>query len=252
VIQQMLAVLESPRSLRARHALADYWLSVDDPRGKLLNNRLQQQERDLTVSLGFLSSQYHSLLRKYETEWTAPIRAIAASCDLGLGLVAYIAISGETLAARGSEILQLAPIIAFCITPPFELERVLATGVLGNAVDLTFGESRDFDDSMAVAVAECQSLRQLRMLRLPELGIVTAHGLSALANSNNLPDLISIEVTGNPCAQSGGVMRNDDRDYYVCAAGESFLAEAQHDMLLSSDPMVLHWPPLFDQYAWLP
>jgi len=123
--------------------------------------------------------------------------------------------------------------------------------VLRHAVNLELEAGVDVDDTMAVAIAESPSVRELRMLRLPGCSI-TEKGLYALANSKNLPDLISIDVTGNPCANNTGVMRNDERDFYICRAGEPFLTRAQHDMLLSSDPMSLHWPPLFDEYAWLP
>ena len=252
MIKQLQHVLENPRSLSARHELANYWIDIGDERGQFIYNLLREHERDLSVSLGELDREYFDLLKRHETDWKADALELVSSCDFRLGLVGSVSVSGEALAARGNQLLDIAPVIAFFIKPPFELQRVLGAGVLKNAVSLSFGETRDFEDGVAIAIAESTSLSELRILTLPEIGTVTSRGLQALATSKYLPNLISIEVTGNPCAQSGGVMRNDDRDYFICAAGESFLATAQRDMLLGSDPMVLHWPPLFDQYAWLP
>ena len=248
--QQLQMVLENPRSLRARHALADYWIRVGDARGHFINNLLREHERDLSISLGELDRQYFDLLGKHEAEWKASVLKLVPACDLRLGLVSAVAVSGDSLAVIGAELLATAPIIAFSIEPPYEPQRNLDSDVLRNAVELRFPASA-LDDSFAIALANSTNLRQVRILDL-EGGSITQRGLSALANSKNLPDLISIEVTGNPCAQHSDVMRNDDRDYYICAAGESFLAAAQQRTFLSSDPMVLHWPPLFDEFAWLP
>jgi hypothetical protein len=244
-------VLENPRSLRARHALASHLIGLGDPLGTFIDGCLRYHERERSISLGELDEQYFALLRKHEAEWKAPVLQLVFACDLRLGLVSAVSVGGESLVAHGAELMAKAPIIAFSIKSPYELRRNLDSGVLRNTVELRIPATTALDDSLAIALANSPDIRQLRTLDL-EGGSITQRGLYALANSKNLPDLISIEVTGNPCAQSGGVMRNDDRDYFVCAAGESFLATAQHDMLLSSDPMVLHWPPLFDQYAWLP
>lgn len=251
MLEQLHAVLENPRSLRARHALADYWISIGEPRGALIKNRLRRHEVDMTVSLGDLSVEYYDLLARHEAEWKAPILKVSSDCDFRLGMVSAVSVAGDALVANGTELLATAPIIAFYIASPFELQRNLDSGVLRNAVELRFPATMELDDSLAVALASSPNVRQLRILDI-EGGSVTHRGLSALATSKNLPDLISIEVTGNPCANNTGVMRNDERDHYVCVAGEAFLAAAQHDMLLSSDPMVLQWPPLFDEFAWLP
>lgn len=249
--QQVQEVLERPRSLRARHALADRWISVGDAQGHFINNLLRAHERDLSISLGELDRQYFDLLEKHEAEWKAPVLRLVSECDFRLGLVSAVAVSGDALVANGAELLSMAPIIAFSVESPYELQRNLDSGMFRNAVELRFPATTALDDSLALALANSPNVRQVRILDL-EGGSITQRGLYALANSKNLPDLISIEVTGNPCAHNTGVMRNDERDFYICAAGESFLAAAQHDMLLSSDPMVLHWPPLFDEFAWLP
>jgi hypothetical protein len=190
-------------------------------------------------------------LTKHEDAWTAAIRKFTPYFELDLGMAVHAAMSGETFVARGEELLATAPIISFYIEPPYDLQRVLDSNVLRHAVNLELEAGVAIDDTMAIAIAQSPSVREVRMLELTG-GSITQRGLSALAGSKNLPDLISIEVTGNPCARSGGVMHNDGRDYYICDAGESFLAKAQTDMLLSSDPMVLKWPPLFDDFAWLP
>ena len=73
MIEELQNVLENPRSLGARHLLAERWISVGDARGYFIDNLLRAHERDLSISLGELDRQYFDLLEKHESEWKAPV-----------------------------------------------------------------------------------------------------------------------------------------------------------------------------------
>jgi len=104
MIEQLKAVLSSPRSLQARHALAEYLIGVNDPLGQVIDSQLRLYEGAASPT----SSRYHHLLAKHEADWTAAIREFTPHFYMRLGLVAHVAMSGEALVARGKDVLHRA------------------------------------------------------------------------------------------------------------------------------------------------
>jgi hypothetical protein len=106
------------------------------------------------------------------------------------------------------------------------------------------------DDQLAVAIAESTHLTNVRVMRLTQ-GTITARGLNALASSAMLPNLISVELTGNPCASD--VQQVGENAYYLGRNSSQYWEKARDSQFLSSDSFNranFFWPPSFDDYAW--
>ena len=164
-----------------------------------------------------------------------------------MGLIASVAMSGADFASKAPTLFARAPVIALFVDPPFDTAALFQTPALQQIIDLAFAKGEGVNDELAIAIARSSHARNVRELYLRH-GSITSRGLDALAKSPYLENLISVDLTGNPCASR---VTQIEGDLTIPSAGEPYLASARDRAFVSSDPMVLQWPPLFDHYAWI-
>ena len=236
-------VLAHPRSLAARRSLLQKWIEVNDPRAQLLERALAARDGDVAAI-----AESPRLVRKLGRELAGPIAAEVEGFEFGMGLVTWIKTSADQFVRRSAELLSQAPVTALLIVDEPKRD-VLVLPKLGQVIELGF-YGPGVDDDLARAIAASPHCHEIRTLTLSP-GEITTAGLQALANSKSLPNLISIELTGNPCAVE--VTQVKDQAFFLGPAAAEYWAKARDDQFHSSDsfnPANFFWPPSFDSYAW--
>ncbi|CAN5340527.1 hypothetical protein BH11MYX1_BH11MYX1_42870 [soil metagenome] len=240
-------VLSNPRSVQARLELLDAWERDGDPRAEVL--RLQVRGYlflDENIEFALLARAARIIYRR-GVELAGPVSSMVEKFRFELGLVMDVTISASKLQASWRAMQNQAPIIAVYITDPADDPTVANNPLLAQIVHLRFS-GRGIDDNLAVAIASNPDSRELRNLSLRD-GSITRTGFEALAASRYLPNLISIDLTGNPCQEFG--TQNGDDYYWIGEAAGEFLHDAQVDQISAVDPTRMRWPPSLFRYAWI-
>ncbi|MEO8550763.1 MAG: hypothetical protein ABI678_12345 [Kofleriaceae bacterium] len=241
-------VIRCPRSVAARTALLAHWLETNDARAELLRLSLVAHLTEPGLS-GEEGNDAAYLVYKRGKELAGAIAGIVKTFDFELGLVAATVIPAIDLQADARRYFDAAPLIALGVSDPADARDVVNNPALAQIVDLDF-RGRGIDDELARAIAVSDQMAEVRILDLSH-GTITHAGLEALTASTKLPNLISLEVTGNPCETA--VNEVEGRYFWIAPAGRTLWQKAFHDQLLSSaawSTASLTWPPVFDTYAW--
>jgi hypothetical protein len=234
-------VLASPRSIAARRNLLRVWQACNEPRAELLR---------LALDTNNPASRERAaqLVHERGDELAGPIASRVEHFSFGMGLVSGATVTGEQFAAHSVELAALAPLISLMLKDPGR-HSLLEAPPVRHLVRLSF-LGVGVDDHLATSIAESASLSNVRVMRLTR-GTITTRGLNALATSKALPNLISVELTGNPCASEVHQVR--ESAYFLGQAAAEHWAKARDEQFLSSDsfnPANFFWPPSFDSYAW--
>ncbi|MEO8550764.1 MAG: hypothetical protein ABI678_12350 [Kofleriaceae bacterium] len=238
-----------------RQQLLSEWTRDADPRAELLDLELNgflevYRGVDIGGRGGDMLEQAARLLYKVgESEFAGPIAALTNQFSFGLGLVAQVGVTAVEFAEIAHRYTCAAPLIRLGIDAPEDARTFIDRPELGQMIYLSL-HGRGRDDALAASIAASPYVRELRTITIQD-GQLTHRGLEALINSPNLPNLISLEVTGNPCQTE--VNEVDGRYFWIGAAGNTYWKQAFHDQLLSSaawSAAALVWPPVFDTYAW--
>jgi hypothetical protein len=234
-------VLASPRSIAARRELLRAWQACSDPRAELL-------QLALDADSGSSRERAARLIHEHGSELAGPIASRVEHFSFGMGLVSGATVTGQQFAGDNVELTALAPLISLMIKDPHHLP-VLEAPAARHFVRLSF-LGVGVDDHLATTIADSPNVSNVRVMRLAR-GTITTRGLAALATSKMLPNLISLELTGNPCASE--VQQVGENAYYLPQGASPHWAKARDAQFFSSDsfnPANFFWPPSFDSYAW--
>ncbi|MEP6862751.1 MAG: leucine-rich repeat domain-containing protein [Deltaproteobacteria bacterium] len=237
-------VLAHPRSVTARRSLLRAWIEQNAPQARLLELALAAHDGDPAAH-----SESARLVRKHGRELAGPIADEVEKFEFGMGLVAWIKTSADEFIRRGSDLTARAPLLGLLVVGERKHD-VMSLPPLGQILELAFF-GPGIDDDLARAVASSPHCRELRTLRLSN-GTIGSAGLAALTASGSLPNIVSIDLTGNPCAAELTQLENGGA-FFVGPAGEFYWAKARDAQFFSSDsfnPANFFWPPSFDSYAW--
>jgi hypothetical protein len=187
------------------------------------------------------------LIAKHGREWAGRVAELATGFDYEFGLVSGIVITGEAFIRHNEELVAAAPILHMAVRAPVDLAALAATPALRQVSSLAVEPGPWISDEAVVRFAASPYVRRLRAVDFIN-GQVTEAGLRALATSPNLHDVVYIELTGNPCEETGprGVHGQVimDRYYHVGDAGRPYLAEAYDKAMSTYSVMTIdNWPP---------
>lgn len=234
-------VLASPHSVAARARLLEEWKLSAHPQARLLELQLMEHR-----GLGFESryrvpDEIRRILRTIEVDWKSR-RPYVKGCTYELGLVAWVGMSGASFVEHGDELVREAPILVLTLDGPIDLVRVASIPALQQLRELAIVKGDWIDDAGIEHLARSPYLRELRALNVRG-GSLTHRGLSALA-AMDLPNLIYIDVAGNPGAETHPkVIKLDERRHIIGRAGEHLLDEAIAATALGYSGRA-EWPPL--------
>jgi hypothetical protein len=194
------------------------------------------------------------LLRTHGREWAGRLAKLVNTYTFELGLIAQVTIDAATFVEHGEELVRLAPLLHLLVDAPVDLEKLCAMPMLRQISTVIFEGGDWIGDREAEIFASSPNVRGVRVAHLTG-GRMTSTGLRMLSASPNLPDLVYIDVTGNPCTDRAhrGVTATEinDRYYLIGAAGLPYLDKARAAAAVSYDVFNLsEWPPSWTDVAW--
>lgn len=217
-------VLANPHSVRARRALAEFWSLKGDPRARLI--ALQLEAHDGYDEEGWTrTDEIRDLIERHGRRWAGRVAEICEWYRYELGMVAGVSLRGDMFVEHARELMSLAPIVHLYLGLPIDIEKLCATPELGQISTLVTDGGDWVTDRAAEVLAASPYARQLRIVTLCG-GSMTERGVLALANSPNLKDVVSIELSGNPCereAVGARTLRNGDQFFLIGDAAEPHL-----------------------------
>ena len=103
------------------------------------------------------------------------------------------------------------------------------------------------DDATAEMLAASPYTRELRVIHMRD-GTVTDRGFQALAASRNLPNLIALDLTNNPCAAR---LQETDGSYYWDGPMARPYRDRAFERQIENSTLWAQWPPTENEYAWI-
>ena len=248
------SVLRNPRSIATRRALLASWRESGDPRAELLELQLRRHDGLGMKSRKTVPAKIRELISDHGREWAGRIAESVNSFEFELGLVAQVDIDAPAFVEHGDDLVTLAPLLHLLVGPPIDMEKFCAVPALRQISTLIFEGGEWFGDREAEVFASSPNVRGIRVATLSG-GRITDVGLRALAASPNLPDLVYLELTGNPCTDRAhrGVRATEiNGNYYLLGkAAGPYLEKARDAAAVSYDVMNLsEWPPSWTDVAW--
>ena len=182
-------IVASPGDLRLRLEFAALAERRNDARARLIRVQLGAGDDG--------AQEAHDLIRSHP-EWTAHLVALGArKIEFAGGFPDGITIDAEVLLARGSELLEAAPLRRLHVrTAKGRVAEIVRSPLLATieALDLDAQGATD-DDVIALAASPYSArLRQLDLRYNP----LSATGIEALAASPHLKRLEMVNLDGNP------------------------------------------------------
>lgn len=249
----MQDVLLHPHSITARRALAEYWAKQGDPRAPLIERQLQLRDGSFERGRFELLDDIRELLEEHGHAWAGRVADLCDSYRYELGLVAAVALPAQRFIECARDLISSAPIVHVSLRGPMDIAKLCAVPELAQISTLGLDGGEWMKDEAALAMAASPYIRRLRITRLTG-GSITKRGVLALARSPNLENVISIELSGNPCEQESlpaEMLWNDGGCYLLGKNASPYLAAAHRIAARSYDPMgALQWPPLPERLAY--
>lgn len=246
-------VIAHPHSLAAREALAEEWREANDPRAQFVSDQIDVYEGRYYP--GDATRVNRAVIRAIEhhgRDWAGELADVSTDFEFELGLVYGVAISVDTFVKRGTELIQVAPIVHVRLSPPGDPTRVADVPALAQMRSLAFGGGPTINDEVVERLAASPYVAGLRGIDLAR-GNITHRSVPALMRLADQPGLIYIDVSGNPCASyipSQRAQRYDEETYIVGDAGRSSLSEAYTALNQGYGPGGRPlWPPSLSKFS---
>ena len=202
--EALAKVLANPDSDAARLELARVLQAVGDPQGELIAAQTEAaselRKYGPTPDFRRLTLRSNELLSRHESEWTAPVRALAENPVLLRGLVEGVTLPAAKFLSVAPRLYAIAPIRqVILIDTGGAITEIVNSPYLDQLVSIIFynrSKSAGIGDAGARALAASPHVHRLKRLGLQsnDLG---ADGIDAIAGSKHLQNLVYVELAGN-------------------------------------------------------
>ncbi|MGE0398348.1 MAG: hypothetical protein AB7T06_16710 [Kofleriaceae bacterium] len=238
-------MIANPHSVAARVSLLDEWAQQANPQAALLELQLYEH-RGLSIDdWDRVPDEIERLIREKGDGWAEPLRSYVKGFRYELGLVASVGMTGEAFVAKSDELIRTAPLVRLTLSAPLDLAKVSNKPALSQIRCLTIAGGAGIDDEGIDALTRSPYIQQLRELHVAN-GSLSERGILRLISlQSRLPDLIYIDVSGNPGTDiaDSRVSEINGRHYIIGNAGELLLREAYAATARGYSGQV-DWPPL--------